>query len=91
MSIIETALNQMAQAYAEHANATSDRDDVVGSAVDTFLGITEEMSAKAAREIRAEKKAEIKNLKKLAKAMAKGETEEAKEEAAGMLTLIETL
>jgi len=89
---LEQAVNEIAKAYAEFENAKSDRDDVIESALDSFFeDIPEGTPKKEIKAIKATRKTEIKNIKKLAKAMASGKKDEAKEEAEHMTELIETL
>jgi hypothetical protein len=88
---IEQALNEMAQAYATLENAKEDCKDVVGSALDAYFGEITPTDKEDVRAAKAARKIEAGNMKKLAKAMAKGEKEGVKEEAENMASLIEEL
>jgi len=70
---LQETINQISQALAELESATSDCNDVVDSALDAYFGdVPSGVSKKERKEILAARKTEIKNIKKLAKAMMKG-------------------
>jgi excinuclease UvrABC helicase subunit UvrB len=84
---LEATINEIAAAYAALDNAKSDCKDVIESALDSYFG-SGEMDDKFDK---ARQRTEAKNIKKLAKMMAKGAKNEAKEEAENMTDLIEAL
>ena len=88
---IESTLNEISQAYATLEVAKEECADVVESALDAYFGEIETQDKKAVKAIKASRRTESKNIKKLAKAMLKGEKEVAKEEADNMTSLIESL
>jgi len=70
---LEDCVNQMSEAYATLDNAKSDCNDVLESALDAYFGdVPSGVSKKERKKILAARKTEIKNIKKLAKAMMKG-------------------
>ena len=89
---IEAAINEISQAYAQLDVAKEECKEVVEAALDAYHGEIENVqSKKHLKEIRAARKTEDKNIKKLAKAMMRGEKDAAQEEADNMTMLIETL
>jgi len=89
---LEDCVNQMSEAYATLDNAKSDCNDVLESALDAYFGdVPIGVSKKERKEILAARKTEIKNIKKLAKAMMIGSKDEVQEEADNMMDLIATL
>jgi hypothetical protein len=88
---IEDTLNELASAYASLEVAKEECKDVVESTLAAYFGEIETNDKKAAKAIKASRRTESKNIKKLAKAMLKGEKQVAKEEADNMTSLIESL
>ena len=84
---LEATINEIAAAYAALDVAKEDCKAVVDSALDAYFGETEADDKK----LKAARRTEAKNIKKLAKMMAKGAKDEAKEEAENMTDLIEAL
>lgn len=87
----EQALSELTQAYATLEVAKEEFNDVVESTLDAYFGEIQARDKKEFKAIKASRRTEAKNLKKLAKAMLKGEKEVAKEEADNMTSLIESL
>jgi hypothetical protein len=89
---LEDLINILAEAYANHDNATKDRDEVVGGAFDSYYGeIFEPMSKRQLKELKAERKAEMKNIKKVAKAMSAGKKDEVEGEADSMQEILSAI
>ena len=88
---LEATINEIAAAYAAFDNAKSDRDDVIKSVLKSHFGMTKVSSKEEGKKLLASQRTEAKNIKKLAKMMAKGAKDEAKEEAENMTDLIEAL
>lgn len=70
---LEDTINTISEAYAVLENAKSDCNDVVGSALNAYRGDDlSGLSKKERKALLASRKAEDRNIKKLAKAMMKG-------------------
>lgn len=85
------AVNELAAAYAALEVAKEECKDVVDATLDAYfdeITVTDKNAVKLAK---ATRRTEARNIKKLAKAMMKGEKETAKEEAENMTGLIEEL
>ena len=96
------AVNEISQALAELETAKEDCNDVVQASLDAHLGDAPEKPTRAIRKLdpaamdeykktTRSRKTEAKNIVKLAKAMLKGEKDDALEEAENMTDLIESL
>ena len=83
---LSEAVNEISQAMAVLENAKSDCKEVIESTLDAYFGEGED-----SKEAKAARRTEAKNIKKLAKAMLKGEKEAEKEAAENMQNLIEEL
>ena len=89
---LEAAINEIAQALAQLEIAKEDCNDMVDATFDAYFGeIPDGTSKKEIRMIKAGRKTETKNIKKLAKAILKGAKQEAKEEADNMTELCDRL
>jgi len=88
---LEAAVNEISQAFATLEVAKEECKDVVEATLDAYFGEIPGTTVKEAKAIKASRKTEAKNIKKLAKAMLKGAKEEARDEADNMTSLIESL
>ena len=88
---LEAAVNEISQALGQLDAAKEDCKDVIESTLDAYFGEIEATNKEAFKAAKASRKTEAKNIKKLAKAMLKGDKESAREEADNMTTLIDTL
>lgn len=85
------AVNEIGQAFATLEVAKEECKDVVEATIDAYFGEIKATDKKAFRAAKAARKTEAKNIKKIAKAMMRGEKEEAKVEAENMTDLIEAI
>lgn len=88
---IEQAVNEISQAYANLEIAKEECKDVIESALDAYFGEIEVQDKAGRKAIKASQRTEARNIKKLAKAMLKGDKDSVKEEADNMADLIDTL
>lgn len=89
---IEQTVNEVAQALAQLETAKKDCKDVIEAALDAYFGdMPENIPRDEAKKMRASRRTERKNIKKLAKAMMRGEKDVAREEAENMADLIDQL
>lgn len=89
---LEAAVNEISAAYASLEVAKEEAKDVIDATLDAYFG--REITAPSKydlKKLKVIRKTEAKNIKKLAKALMKGEKDDAKDEAENMTGLIEAL